>query len=345
MMQQTMTVSVLSPVAILLVGLVAVGLIAVVIGLVAMAGKHGAKIVLGVVAAGMVGLGLLCAGLMFISVPSRTVISRQEAVSVIHDRPVARVSSQFETTAVRSGSATAEIEHFPRDLSQAASEPTTEDGVAATGKSIGQLAGSIYQEFRNQLKSGDLSVDPSRIIPPGRPAWVEQPPRWEQDGIYYVSVSSGPYDRGMECSKSLDREVTVALQAYANDLLSNNQAGTMLAAELENLKEEVVAENYQEQLTPSFGVMHQWHALLKFDPAIQQKIRDLWSVQKRISRVIYIGTGFLFLIGLMSVAYIGLALTRREAKVSPWLVSAGTVFAVSGLLVAGVIFVRSFPML
>ncbi|QDU77888.1 hypothetical protein Pan97_49670 [Bremerella volcania] len=222
---------------------------------------------------------------------------------------------------------------------------TTEEATASTGKTIGQFAGTIYQEFRNQLKSGKFDLDPSRIIPPGRPSWVEQEPHWGHDRTYYISVSSGPYDRGMDCRRALDLEISKAIDQFAIELTGSEDAPALIGDQLATIKETVTTESYQEELTPSFGVMHQWHSLLKFDPAVQEQIRQFWYAQQRISRVVYIGTGFLFLLGLMSIFYAGMSLTGKGSRVSPTLVSVGSVAALCGLIAAGVIFVRSFPML
>ncbi|RCS40539.1 hypothetical protein DTL42_24505 [Bremerella cremea] len=183
------------------------------------------------------------------------------------------------------------------------------------------------------------------IIPPGRPAWVEQEPQWEDDGTYLVAVSSGPFERGMDCRKMLQNETRIALRQFAGEYLDNSRAPEMLGSRLDDLQESVVVETYHEQLNASVGPMQQWHSLLKFDIPLQQKLNELWHAQQQVSRVVYIGAGFFALLGLLSIFYIGMSLTSEGSKVSPWLVSAGTVVALGGLLVAGVIFVKAFPML
>lgn len=191
----------------------------------------------------------------------------------------------------------------------------------------------------------DSAEETSSIIPPGRPAWVEQAPQWEDDGTYLVAVSSGPFERGMDCRKILENETKIALRQFANDYLDNPQAAERLGSQLDSLQEDVTIDTYHEQLNASVGPMQQWHSLLKFDIPIQQKLGELWQAQQQVSRVVYIGAGFFGLLGLLSIFYIGMSLTSEGSKVSPWLVSAGTVVALGGLLVAGVIFVQAFPML
>ncbi|PQO46583.1 hypothetical protein [Blastopirellula marina] len=185
---------------------------------------------------------------------------------------------------------------------------------------------------------------PSSIIPPGRPKWVEQDPDWEEE-TYAMAVSSGPYSRGTDCRRELDQEIDRAIDEYVNELLGNSQAAAMLGSDLDTLKDRVVVDTYREKLSPSVGPMQQWHALLKFGGDVHQKVREFWKAQQQVSRIVYTGAGFLGLLGLLSVGYLGMTLTGEGSQVSPWLVSAVTVIALGALLVVGVIFVRTFPML
>ncbi len=199
------------------------------------------------------------------------------------------------------------------------------------------------------VASNEADSEPNRelpsIIPPGRPNWVEQAPVWEDDGTCFVAVSSGPFDRGMDCRKVLENETRIALREFANDYLDHPYAAEMLGSKLDALQDTVVVETYREELTPSIGPMQQWHSLLKFDSTLQQKLREMWQAQQQVSRIVYIGVGFFGLLGILTIFYLGMSLTGEGSKLSPWLVSAGTVVALGGLFVVGVIFVRTFPML
>ncbi|PQO35787.1 hypothetical protein C5Y96_09045 [Blastopirellula marina] len=354
----------ISPLALLLLGVLFAGFVGIMILLIALAGKHGGKIAAGLGAAVLLGLMLLCSGFWMLRTSHTTV---QSATTLPMEVPAYSEVEYGETVArapIGANSARKESLVWPSvkktvtEMSGEIDRPmpvsaeshidsplTPEEVTASTGKTIGQFAGSVYQEFRNQLKSGKLDLDPSKIIPPGRPSWVEQEPHWGHDQTYYVAVSSGPYDRGMDCRRALDLEISKAIDQFAVELTGSDDAPTLIGDDLATIKEAVAMESYQEELTPSFGVMHQWHSLLKFDPAIQEQIRQFWYAQQRISRVVYIGTGFLFLLGLMSIFYAGMSLTGQGSRISPALVSAGSVAALGGLIAAGVIFVRSFPML
>lgn len=369
----------MSILALLLLGVLLAGFVGIVILVIALAGKHGGKIAAGLGAFVLLGMIMLCGGLFVVRTSHSQVESATTLPMAVSSYGGAEYSEEefkgmsyggaeySETTSTtRAGAnsarkeslvppnvqkSTAEISgEVDRPMPVSTGRPvgsklTTEEVTASTGKTIGQFAGSVYQEFRNQLKSGKLDLDPSKIIPPGRPSWVEQEPHWGHDQTYYVAVSSGPYDRGMDCQRALDLEISRAIDQFAIELTGSDDAPTLIGDDLATIKEAVAAESYQEELTPSFGVMQQWHSLLKFDPAIQEQIRQFWYAQQRVSRVVYIGTSFLFLLGLMSVFYAGMSLTGKGSRISPALVSAGSVAALCGLIAAGVIFVRSFPML
>lgn len=363
-MVQTAPDMIISILAILILGFLLACLVGAVILVIAVAGKHGGKVAAGLGAAVLLGLVLLCGGFFMVGVSRTSVETAIEAPREVHSHSEFGYHENVQRAQSNMMSVRKE-KVVPRDTEEVAraaydeleeplpvstklpidSELTPEEVTASTGKTIGQFAGSLYQEFRNQLKSGKLDLDPSKIIPPGRPSWVEQEPHWGHDQTYYVAVSSGPYDRGMDCRRALDVEISKALEQFAIELTGSDEAPKLIGSELETIKETVAAEMYQEELTPSFGVMHQWHSLLKFDPAIQDQIRQFWYAQQRISRVVYIGTGFLFLLGFLFIFYAGMSLTGKGSRVSPGLVSAGSVAALGGLIAAGVIFVRSFPML
>lgn len=361
----------MSILALLLLGVLLAGFVGIVILVIALAGKHGGKIAAALGAFVLLGMIMLCGGLFVVRTSHTQVESATTLPMAVNSYGGAEYSEEEfkgvsyggaeygETTSTtRAGVNSARKESLvpPTVQKTSTAKPvstdspvgsklTTEEVTASTGKTIGQFAGSVYQEFRNQLKSGKLDLDPSKIIPPGRPSWVEQEPHWGHDQTYYVAVSSGPYDRGMDCQRALDLEISKAIDQFAIELTGSDDAPTLIGEDLATIQETVAAESYQEELTPSFGVMQQWHSLLKFDPAIQEQIREFWYAQQRVSRVVYIGTGFLFLLGLMSVFYAGMSLTGKGSRISPALVSAGSVAALCGLIAAGVIFVRSFPML
>ncbi|MFN3149558.1 hypothetical protein [Bremerella sp.] len=363
-MEQSSPDIMLSVLAILLLGFLLASLVGIVVLVIAVAGKHGAKVAAGLATAVILGLVLLCGGVLAFSVSATRVETAIEApmevrtfgeTEYVETMPRARMDADSIRKEAIISTRAHKMTNTPRIEIEAplpvstelptGTQYTPEEMTASTGKTIGQFAGSVYQEFRNQLKSGKLDLDPSKIIPPGRPSWVEQEPHWGHDQTYYVSVSSGPYDRGMDCRKALDVEISKAVDQFAAELTGSEDAPKLIGDQLAVIKENVSAESYQEVLTPSFGVMHQWHSLLEFDPAIQEQIRQFWYAQQRISRVVYIGTGFLFLLGLMSIFYAGMSLTGKGSRVSPGLVSAGSLAALCGLTAAGVIFVRSFPML
>ncbi len=365
-----MSISIL---ALLLLGFLLACVIGVVVLVITVAGRHGGKVAAVISAAVLLGLFMLCGGFVTLFLGSTRVETAIDAPVEVRSYGEIEYGESYggneygETVqrAHTSGVSTRKARNVYQDTEAVAepvypgleepwpvttellvdSEMTPEEVTATTGKTIGQFAGSIYQEFRNQLKSGKLDLDPSKIIPPGRPSWVEQEPHWGHDQTYYVAVSSGPYDRGMDCRRALDVEINKAIDQFAVELTGSEDAPELIGKELATITQQVSAETYQEELTPSFGVMHQWHSLLEFDPAIQEQIRQFWYAQQRISRVVYVGTGFLFLLGLMSIFYAGMSLTGKGSRVSPGLVSAGSVAALCGLIAAGVIFVRSFPML
>ncbi len=319
--------------------LLGLGLMVLLVVLLLVAALCGGRIAYWLVGgAGVVVLFIMAGGSLFL-ISARHQAAEAQKTRMIHEvvrqAELARNGSKFV-----SSSHGRPIDEIIQDGASRGTSAAPED-TDNPGKTLGRWAGSLYQELRNQVKSADDQVDPSRIIPPGRPDWVEQPMQWNSDGTCQLAISSGPYDRTIDCQQAIDTQVEEAVGEFANELLGDPRAAQILASDLHSLHKSVVAETYQEQLTPSIGVMHQWHALLKFDQSLQQKLRELWRVQQQVSRLVYAVAGFVGLLGLMMVGYVGLALMGRKAgAVAAMVTSVGLV----GIFLLGVIFVRTFPM-
>jgi len=205
---------------------------------------------------------------------------------------------------------------------------------------VGEFAGSMYQGFRDQLSSGEIADFSSRIIPPGRPEWVESDERWDDQGNYFIAVSSGPYDREIDCRKALDRQIQETVDEFVNELFDNPNAYSILSSELADAREGLVEDQYREQLTNSFGEMHQWHAHLKILKDVQQGLQKDWKTKQKFSRMLYAAGGFAVVLSLLGITYAGLLVDRR----SGWLASAAMVIAIALVISVSVALVRTFPM-
>lgn len=212
------------------------------------------------------------------------------------------------------------------------------------GHELGRLAGSVYQEVRNQIRRVDATEITSSIIPPGRPAWVEQDPIYMDDGTYRVAVSSGPYDRVQDARSALDVEVRRAIDTFANELLQDEKAASLLSTHVDRIEGELIKETYQEELTPSFGIMHQRHAFIEIDVVKQKQLRQDWMKVRHLFRLGWAGIGFAAVLAVLIALYGGLSWTSRPDHGSPWLASGAIVAAVGMVVFAMVMVSRYLPM-
>jgi hypothetical protein len=154
------------------------------------------------------------------------------------------------------------------------------------------------------IHEADLAPQARVVIPPGRPEWVEADFSHEQGDTQRVAVSSGPYKRKHDATRSLNEEIVKATRTYIGEYLGSSAAETLIPVDAATIRRELVQGNlYDERITVSeLGPMFQTHALIEFGPEFRQKIEERWKtivVTGRVARLGVIGLGVLMMLSVV----------------------------------------------
>jgi len=149
-----------------------------------------------------------------------------------------------------------------------------------------------------------------------RPAWVSAGPALV-DGVYRMTVSSGPWSSVPECQHALDEEVLAATNNYINEYLGNPQAASLVNISPNYLRQHVRKTEYAEIVdSPAVGQMHQLHAQLEFDERARADFERQWRNAVVQDRLWYIGGGGALVLALLATLYGYLKLELRTDSAS-----------------------------
>lgn len=150
-----------------------------------------------------------------------------------------------------------------------------------------------------------------RLIPEGRPEWVEREPYWKGQ-TQFVSVSSGPFDRPQDCSAALDEEIRRAVEEYIVAQADHPRAVEHVRLDSQFIRDHIHLQTYREQLQASFGAMQQWHGHLQFNSAARDEILRQWTTYRRMNHLVYVGAGFVAVLASLSIFYAALGPAAAE---------------------------------
>ncbi len=151
-----------------------------------------------------------------------------------------------------------------------------------------------------------------------RPDWVGEPPRRVGDA-YQVSLDVDPYATIEESDKALPAKINAAVDDYAAQLIGP-QARGRIQLPTQYIDEHVKRDDWQEwrkhEMGPSLTVdMVHRHVLLRFDGAVNDRIRQMWKrsiVNERVAGAAALGGGMLALVAMI-YGYLRLDLATRGA--------------------------------
>ncbi len=114
-----------------------------------------------------------------------------------------------------------------------------------------------------------IEVLESGVLNPTPPDWVKSDDVLTGD-THLVVVTTGPHEKRSDCSRSLDEELTNAVNAYVDEYLGKVygdtfEASTFVNYDLEYIRSQLKEEEYEGVGTYSFGDMHEMYVLLEFD--------------------------------------------------------------------------------
>jgi len=110
---------------------------------------------------------------------------------------------------------------------------------------------------------------------PEHPPWVGAEPDWHGPD-YHMPIAVGPYTTRAECDEHLGSALTTAVQNYVNSHVIPRPRGRVRFP-ANDLREQILKEQYEEWKDYSVGRMVTLHALLVFDRQMNARIQERWD--------------------------------------------------------------------
>jgi hypothetical protein len=189
------------------------------------------------------------------------------------------------------------------DDEAAAAQETATGPLDPYSRNLRQITEGVKTLLTSVTDDPDQSL--RRVIPEGRPEWVEREPYWEGK-VQFRSVSSGPFDNPLDCQAALEDQTRRAVDDFIGESLNYLPAKNYVHLDDNFIRDHIHIGSYQEELDISFGEMQQWHAHLQFNDHTQDEIKRQWKVAQRTNRLVYLGAGFAAVLAALSIFYIGL---------------------------------------
>lgn len=180
-----------------------------------------------------------------------------------------------------------------------------------------------------------------------RPEWVDQPDR-DLGEVHLISIAAGPYRLQRDARKELSRQLKIATDEYLNEVVGHRHASRWIGYDKDEIRHRFVAPAHiydEKVISPSFGVMHQSHALLEFGPAFHQEVEQDWHqvmARTQLAKVALTGGAVLGMLVLMFGYFNADSATRGFYSGRLKFV---TVVAILAVVATGLLIARSIPWL
>ncbi|PHS18741.1 MAG: hypothetical protein COA78_01785 [Blastopirellula sp.] len=176
----------------------------------------------------------------------------------------------------------------------------------------------------------------SKIIPRGRPSWVDRG-YYEENGGQYVSVSSGPYDRESDCKRFLAEEIDKVVNDMIDESIGISFASKKFRLDKQYLEDNIIIDTYKEKLQLEIGPMNQWHAHLQFNDQFDVDMAAFWNDVQRTNRLYAVAAIFGSVLLVLGFAY-GILKTHQATDGKyPGRLQFVTIVAILGFVAGGVL--------
>lgn len=300
--------------------------------------------------------GLNLVGILLVLAGLSTLVSLQNG-------PVVTATSSdavFANDNVVTGTAESLIDQEDEPVeTESAGEVAAEAGSASSGESTesadAKLEAASDTAAESETSRGStsdeepvapLSVSEVIIDYDARPEWVEFDEDENVGAVYQIAVSSGPYVRYDDARQELLKQVELQANRYINELVGNRHAATWLGYDADRVRQELIQPDhvYDEKIiSPSFGVMHQSHALLQFGPDFRDSVRNGWREIVVRGRLLACGLAAAVIIGTLSLLLTYFRADTATRGFYTGRLRFATVLVILGLVAAGAVLARSLP--
>ncbi|MCC9607038.1 hypothetical protein LOC68_14850 [Blastopirellula sp. JC732] len=176
------------------------------------------------------------------------------------------------------------------------------DSSATNATLVKAVGGALFDAFVKPAVDSAVDAGASKIIPPGRPEWVDQEPE-SRDGVDYVSISTGPYTSSTECYKVLKSLTNEAVQEQTARLLGSETKAARVPLDEQFIADHIYLQTYKESLDTTVGPMQQWHAHLQFNDQYRSEVERRWMQVQQSTRLTYAGALFAGVLAVLSILY------------------------------------------
>ncbi len=180
-----------------------------------------------------------------------------------------------------------------------------------------------------------------------RPDWVDREDV-EVGQVHQISVCSGPFMQLRESRKVLKGELKKAVDEYINDLVDHPQAAFWLGLDEQFISTNLVQQDnlFDEKIiSPSFGVMHQSHALIEVGPQFRDYVETRWHEIHARGRLVALGLAFAGVLGVLLALFGYFNVDTATRGFYTGRLKFVTAAAILAIVVAGWMLARSIPWL
>jgi hypothetical protein len=311
----------MSVIALLLFGsiLIAAGVAVVLL----LANPRTRTVTLSLLAAGCVAIVLLLGGVLFFR--ASTVVSppahiRQQVQSPPYNGNSGEIAKQYETVMesyMGQGAAPSAPDSptspptppAKKSPSLAEAAPKDEDDLsqAVATKTVGMLRamvralGRALVEEEKILATKKDGTKPAAPVP-GKPDWVEAPPKLLADDSYQMSFVVGPYTSRAECEAQVPEALQKALDDYVEMAIGPEAVG-MVQLPAEILRQEIYRASWEETRSYSVGPMIRLHGRLQFDRPFKTRVQEAYREAIVAERLRTVGVWAALGLSLLTVCF------------------------------------------
>jgi hypothetical protein len=180
-----------------------------------------------------------------------------------------------------------------------------------------------------------------------RPEWVDREDT-DVGPVHQISVASGPYLRHREARQELERQLKLVTDEYINECVGSQHGARWIGLNAEQIRQTLVGpENiYDEKvISPSFGVMHQSHALLEFGPEFHQDIEQAWHNVVARAQLVKLALVAGAVLGMLALLFGYFNADTATKGFYTGRLKFVTAVAILGLVALGIFLARSIPWL
>ncbi len=233
-------------------------------------------------------------------------------------------------------------------------EVTSDDAVRGARDDLAIALDDVELEAVDQPQGDrpDLGLAPNRrssveIDYDARPEWVEQPDS-DVGETHRMSISSGPYLHQRNARKELYKQLKIATDEYINEVVRHPHAARWIGYDANDVHSRFVGPDHifdEKVISPSFGVMHQSHALLEFGPVFHNEVENAWHQVMARAQLVKVALAGGAVLGMLVLLFGYFNADTATRGFYSGRLKFATAVAILAVIATGVLIAKSIPWL